>query len=114
MDPRPFPGTASEPDPSAAALLEEADAILPWMVEIRRDLHRHPELGLDEQSDVFEIDDMAAMRDLMELTRIAEPELHDPPFAPVEHPAFVRADRLTGLIWLADANCLSQNPSSIP
>jgi amidohydrolase len=48
VDPRPFPGTASEPDPSAAALLEEADAILPWMVEIRRDLHRHPELGLDE------------------------------------------------------------------
>ena len=33
---------------SAAALLEEARAILPWMVEIRRDLHQHPELGLEE------------------------------------------------------------------
>jgi amidohydrolase len=29
-------------------LLAEARAILPWMVEIRRDLHRHPELGLEE------------------------------------------------------------------
>lgn len=32
----------------AAALLAEARDILPWMVEIRRDLHRHPELGLEE------------------------------------------------------------------
>ncbi len=29
-------------------LLAEARAFLPWMVEVRRDLHRHPELGLDE------------------------------------------------------------------
>ena len=29
-------------------LLAEARALLPWMVEVRRDLHRHPELGLDE------------------------------------------------------------------
>jgi polyphosphate kinase len=53
------------------------------------------ELGLDEQADVFEVDGMAAMCDLMELTRIADPGLHDPPFAPVEHPAFVRTDRST-------------------
>lgn len=32
----------------AAALLAAAREILPWMVEIRRDLHRHPELGLEE------------------------------------------------------------------
>lgn len=31
-----------------AALLAAAEAILPWMVEIRRDLHQHPELGLEE------------------------------------------------------------------
>lgn len=30
------------------ALLAAAQAILPWMIEIRRDLHRHPELGLEE------------------------------------------------------------------
>lgn len=29
-------------------LLAAAEAILPWMIEIRRDLHRHPELGLEE------------------------------------------------------------------
>ena len=31
-----------------ASLLDAAKEILPWMVEIRRDLHRHPELGLEE------------------------------------------------------------------
>jgi amidohydrolase len=31
-----------------AAILAEARAILPWMSEVRRDLHRHPELGLEE------------------------------------------------------------------
>lgn len=31
-----------------AALLARAREILPWMIEIRRDLHRHPELGLEE------------------------------------------------------------------
>ncbi len=35
-------------DRTAADLLAEAQKILPWMVEIRRDLHRHPELGLEE------------------------------------------------------------------
>lgn len=29
-------------------LMEKAKALKPWMVEIRRDLHRHPELGLEE------------------------------------------------------------------
>jgi amidohydrolase len=33
---------------AGAELLGAARAILPWMVEIRRDLHRHPELGLEE------------------------------------------------------------------
>jgi len=32
----------------AAALLAEARALLPYMVEIRRDLHQNPELGLEE------------------------------------------------------------------
>ena len=38
----------SSPDPAAAEILAAARAILPWMIEIRRDLHRHPELGLEE------------------------------------------------------------------
>ncbi len=32
----------------AADVLARAREILPWMVAIRRDLHRHPELGLEE------------------------------------------------------------------
>ena len=33
---------------SAAEILATAREILPWMVDIRRDLHQHPELGLEE------------------------------------------------------------------
>lgn len=33
---------------SATEILGKAREILPWMTEIRRDLHRHPELGLEE------------------------------------------------------------------
>jgi len=37
------------PEPAdPAELLAAAREILPWMVEVRRDLHRHPELGLEE------------------------------------------------------------------
>jgi polyphosphate kinase len=45
------------------------------------------ELGLDEQSDVFEVTDMMAMRDLMELTTLDLPQLKDPPHYPIDHPA---------------------------
>ncbi len=44
------------------------------------------ELGLDERSDVFEVDGMLSMRDLGELASIDEPALHDPPHHPVDHP----------------------------
>ncbi len=53
------------------------------------------ELGLDEHSDVFEVQGIFQLRDLMEFTQIADPQLHDPPFAPVDHPAFVRDDYST-------------------
>jgi polyphosphate kinase len=44
------------------------------------------ELGLDERDDVFEISDgMLAMRDLMELTAVDNPALHDPPLHPIDH-----------------------------
>jgi amidohydrolase len=33
---------------SPSDILEAAKKILPWMIEIRRDLHQHPELGLEE------------------------------------------------------------------
>jgi polyphosphate kinase len=41
------------------------------------------ELGLDEQSDVFEAEGMLGQRDLMEIAAIDAPELRDPPHAPV-------------------------------
>jgi len=45
------------------------------------------ELGLDEQTDVFEIEGMLGMRDLMELVSLERPTLLDAPHHPVEHPA---------------------------
>jgi polyphosphate kinase len=44
------------------------------------------ELGLDERSDVFEVDGMLSMRDLGELASLDVPALHDPPHHPVDHP----------------------------
>src|SRR5581483_7251049 len=43
------------------------------------------ELGLSERDDVFEVDGMLAMRDLMELAALDVPALHDPPHHPVDH-----------------------------
>ncbi|MCP3918866.1 MAG: polyphosphate kinase 1 [bacterium] len=43
------------------------------------------ELGLDEAADVFEVEGMQGMRDLMQLTSIPDPALHDAPFHPVDH-----------------------------
>jgi polyphosphate kinase len=51
------------------------------------------ELGLDQDSDVFDVRGIFQMRDLMEIANLTAPELHDPPFAPVDHPAFAREDR---------------------
>jgi polyphosphate kinase len=45
------------------------------------------ELGLDERDDVFEVDGMLALRDLMELVSIENPALHDPAHRPADHPA---------------------------
>ncbi len=45
------------------------------------------ELGLNEREDVFDIDGMLALRDLMELVSIENPALHDPAHRPTDHPA---------------------------
>jgi polyphosphate kinase len=44
------------------------------------------ELGLDERSDVFEVDGIMALRDLMEVASIDLPVLHDAPHHPIDHP----------------------------
>ncbi len=44
------------------------------------------EFGLDERTDVFEVDGLMALRDLMELAACDDPALHDPPHHPIDHP----------------------------
>jgi len=44
------------------------------------------ELELDARLDVFEVDGMMALRDLMELAALDLPALHDPPHRPIDHP----------------------------
>jgi len=54
------------------------------------ELHRGmlaAELGLDERSDVYPVEGMLGMRDLMQLVLLPLPELHDAPHHPVDHPA---------------------------
>jgi polyphosphate kinase len=70
-------------------------------LEVARDTPSHhrgklaAELGLDEASDVFEANGLLGIRDLLEVTKVGDAELHDPPFATTDHPAFVRDDVLT-------------------
>jgi len=44
------------------------------------------ELGLDEASDVFEIDGTLGRRDLAEIAALPRPELKDPAHHPIDHP----------------------------
>jgi polyphosphate kinase len=44
------------------------------------------ELELGDPDDVFEVNGMLALRDLMELAQLPLPELHDRPHRPVDHP----------------------------
>ncbi|MGH7933919.1 MAG: polyphosphate kinase 1 [Candidatus Binataceae bacterium] len=59
--------------------------VMPAMDPVRRGMLA-AELGLDERADVFEVDGMFAMRDLMELAGLDVPALRDPPQHPVDHP----------------------------
>jgi polyphosphate kinase len=59
--------------------------VAPGMEPTRRGMVA-AELGLDERADVFEVDGMFAMRDLMELATLDLPELRDPPHHPLDHP----------------------------
>jgi polyphosphate kinase len=47
------------------------------------------ELGLDEQSDVFEVETMMALRDLTSIAALEIPDLRYEPNHPVDHPALV-------------------------
>src|SRR6185436_866248 len=48
------------------------------------------EFGLNEQTEIFDVEGIMAIRDLMELATIEEPALRDPPHRPVDHPLLQR------------------------
>lgn len=43
------------------------------------------ELGLDEDNDVYEVEEIMGMRDLFEIASLDIPELHDPTHKPIDH-----------------------------
>jgi polyphosphate kinase len=61
-------------------------------LEVSRDMsavHRGmlaAEFGLDERADVFDVEGLMAVRDLMEVAGCDDPALHDPPHHPIDHP----------------------------
>ena len=52
------------------------------------------ELGLNESSDVFEVDGMMALRDLFQIVALDRSDLHDPPHHPLDHPKLVGAPNI--------------------
>ncbi len=67
------------------------------------------ELGLDEATDVFEVEGMLGMSDLMEIVKIPEPGLHDAPHHPVDHPALV-GDRSIFHVVRSEGSLLFHHP----
>jgi polyphosphate kinase len=56
------------------------------------------ELGLDEATDVFEVDGFMQRRDLHELVALDRPDLKDAPHHPIEHPKLMDAPNIFHLI----------------
>lgn len=52
------------------------------------------ELGLDEETEVFEVKGPMAMRDLFQIAGLDRPDLRDPPHKPFDHPALVDAPNI--------------------
>ena len=68
------------------------------------------EFGLEEASDVFEVDGVMALRDFMELAVFDEPSLHDPPHQPVDHPRLADTRRSIFHIVRDAGSLLLQHP----
>lgn len=56
------------------------------------------ELGLDESTDVFEVDGLLQKRDLFQIAALDRPDLHDPPHHPAENAKILGAPSLFYLI----------------
>ncbi len=67
------------------------------------------ELGLNERSDVFEVEGMLAMRDMMEVAALDVPALHDPPHRPTDHPRLLESRNIFHIIRDA-GSLLLQHP----
>ena len=67
------------------------------------------ELGLNEHSDVFEVDGMLALRDLMEIATLDAPTLHDPAHRPIDHPRLTESRSIFHIIRDA-GSLLLQHP----
>ncbi|HXQ22212.1 MAG TPA: polyphosphate kinase 1 [Candidatus Acidoferrales bacterium] len=67
------------------------------------------ELGLNERTDVFEVDGMMGLRDLMEVATLDVPALHDPPHRPIDHPRLRESRNIFHIIRDAGA-LLLQHP----
>ena len=67
------------------------------------------ELELNERSDVFEVDGMLAMRDMMEVAALDVAALHDPPHRPTDHPRLLKSRSIFHIIRDA-GSLLLQHP----
>jgi polyphosphate kinase len=56
------------------------------------------ELGVDEATDVFEVDGLMAKHDLFQIAALKIRELHDPPHHPIDHPLIAGATNIFHLI----------------
>jgi polyphosphate kinase len=68
------------------------------------------ELGLDTETDVFEVEQLMAMRDLLEIAGLDIPELHDPPHKPIDHTRLAHDTRNIFHILRSRGALLLQHP----
>ena len=68
------------------------------------------ELGLDEENDVYEVEEIMAMRDLFEIAGLDIPELHDSPHKPIDHTRLAHDSRNIFHIIRERGSMLFQHP----
>jgi polyphosphate kinase len=66
--------------------------ISPSMPALHRGLLAN-KFGLDEDEDLFDMDGLLGIQDVLQIAAVDIPELHDPPHRAVEHPELIDQDR---------------------